>query len=171
LPHAAPRPAPVSQHHQETPVPQQATPAAVGSTATHQEEPSGTGISVRDEAVTGAVAMPGHKVGDRDTAGMTGTVSKWRPGATGRHYAAIRADEPALARQAPGGDGPAPLQVQLGAASGIATSGSGAPTVGGSAAFLPVAVGENAVASHRLARATDVEARHHDAEAPTVSPD
>jgi hypothetical protein len=172
LPHAA-RPAPVSRHHQQNPVPQQhqATPAAVGSTATHQDEPSGTGISVRNEAVIGAVATPGRKVGDRDTAGTTGTVSQWRPGATDRHYAAARADEPATVQETPGGDGPAPLQVQLGAVSGIPTSGSGAPTEGGSAAFLPVAVGENAVASHRLARATDVEARHHDAEAPTVSPD
>jgi hypothetical protein len=172
LPHAA-RPAPVSQHHQQTPVPQQhqMTPAAVGSTAAHQQEPSGTGISVRDEAVTGAVASPGREVGDRDTAGMTGTVSQWRPGAADRHYAAARADEPETVQETPGGDGPAPLQAHLGAVSGIPTSGSGAPTEGGSAAFLPVAVGENAVASHRLARATDVEARHHDAEEPTVSPD
>jgi hypothetical protein len=170
LPHAA-RPAPVSQHHQHTPVPQQqATPDAVGSTAT-QEEPSGIGISVRDEAVNGAVAAAGRKVGNRDTAGITGTVSQWRPGATDRQYAATRADEPATVQETPGGDGPAPLQVHFGAVSGIPTSGSGAPTEGGSAAFLPVAVGENAVASHRLARATDVEARHHDAEAPTVSPD
>ena len=39
------------------------------------------------------------------------------------------------------------------------------------AALLPVAMGEQAVASHRLPLATDVKARQHDAEAQTASPD
>jgi hypothetical protein len=71
----------------------------------------------------------------------------------------------------PGGDGPAPLQGHLGAISGISTTGSGAPTEGGSAAFLPAAVAASSMAFHRLPIATDVEVRRHDAEAPTVSPD
>jgi hypothetical protein len=71
----------------------------------------------------------------------------------------------------PGGDGPAPLQGHPGAISGISTTGSGAPTEGGSAAFLPAAVAASSMAYHRLRIATDVEVPRHDAEAPTVSPD
>jgi hypothetical protein len=91
---------------------------------------------------------------------------------TDRHHTAVEADAPEAVRVTPAGDGPAPLQGwYFGAVSGIPAIGSGAPTEGSSAAFLPVAVGEHAVASHRLPLAADVEARHHDAEAPTVSPD
>ncbi len=68
----------------------------------------------------------------------------------------------------PGGEGPAPLQVHLGA--GISTSASGVPTEGGSAAYLPAVVAGDPVA-HRSPAATDVDVRCHDAEAPTVSPD
>ncbi|WP_213006453.1 hypothetical protein [Paractinoplanes toevensis] len=69
-------------------------------------------------------------------------------------------------------DGPAaPLQLHLGDVSGTPTSGSGTPTEGGSAAFLPAAIANSTVACHRLPIASDVEVRRYDAEAPTVSPD
>ncbi|MEU4245133.1 hypothetical protein [Actinoplanes sp. NPDC026619] len=71
-----------------------------------------------------------------------------------------------------GGDGPAaPLQLHLGDVSGNPTSGSGTPTEGGSAAFLPAAIANSTMACQRLPIASDVEVRRHDAEAPTVSPD
>ena len=97
----------------------------------------------------------------------------------GKRHSIVTAGHPAAATAArpdtpgnttPGGDGPAPLQV-LGALSGISTGASGAPTEGGSAAFLPAAVASGLVAVHRLRKATDVEARRFDAEAPTVSPE
>jgi hypothetical protein len=79
---------------------------------------------------------------------------------------------PATASEdSPGGDGPAPLQLHLGDVSGTPTSGSGTPTEGGSAAFLPDAIASSTMASQRLPIASDVEARRTDAEAPTVSPD
>jgi hypothetical protein len=79
---------------------------------------------------------------------------------------------PETVRETPsGGDGPAQLQVHLGGISGLSTSGSGAPTEGGSAAFLPAAVAASSMAFQRLAQPTDVEVRRYDAEAPTVSPD
>ncbi|MFF5084757.1 hypothetical protein ACFY36_47610 [Actinoplanes sp. NPDC000266] len=72
----------------------------------------------------------------------------------------------------PGDDEPAaPLRLRLGDVSGTPTSGSGTPTEGGSAAFLPAAIANGTMASHLAAIASDVEARQHDAEAPTVSPD
>jgi hypothetical protein len=89
-----------------------------------------------------------------------------------RHRAVVTAAQPDPVQDStPDDDGPAPLQVRLGALSGLSTSGPGAPTEGGSAAVLPAAVGGTPVADHRLPRATDVEARRHDAVAPTVSPD
>ena len=66
---------------------------------------------------------------------------------------------------------PRPLRVHLGASAASPTTGSGTPTEGGSAAFLPAAVADSTMACHRLPIATDVEVRRHDAEAPTVSPD
>jgi hypothetical protein len=89
----------------------------------------------------------------------------------GHPVAATAARPDTLGNTTPGGDGPAPLQVHLGALSGISTSASGAPTEGGSAAFLPAAVASGLVAYHRLRTATDVEVRRFDAETPTVSPD
>ncbi len=75
-------------------------------------------------------------------------------------------------RETPGGDGPAPLRARLGAASGLPAAGSGTATDGGtSAAVLPATVAGGTPASQRLPITTDVEARRHDAEAPTVSPD
>ncbi|MCO8277594.1 hypothetical protein M1L60_44155 [Actinoplanes sp. TRM 88003] len=72
----------------------------------------------------------------------------------------------------PGGDTPAaPLRLHLGEVSGTPASGSGTPTEGGSAAFLPAAIANSTVARHVPAIAPDVEARRYDAEAPTVSPD
>ena len=71
----------------------------------------------------------------------------------------------------PGGDQNTPQPVQLGALSGISTSASGAPTEGGSTAVLPAAIASGSVATHGLRQTADVEARRHDAEAPTVSPD
>jgi hypothetical protein len=71
----------------------------------------------------------------------------------------------------PGGDGPAPLRLHLGDVSGTPTSGSGTPTEGGSAAFLPAAMASSTMACQRLPIASDVEVRRTDAEAPTVSPD
>jgi hypothetical protein len=85
------------------------------------------------------------------------------------HRAAARS---AMASQElPGGDGPAPLQLHLGDVSGTPTSGSGTPTEGGSAAFLPAAIASSTMAYQRLPIASDVEVRRTDAEAPTVSPD
>jgi hypothetical protein len=110
------------------------------------------------------VPVAGHRAVHRHSTGNRGT--RRHPVAE-----AIAAD-PETGREAPpGGDGPAPLQVHLGAVSGISTNGSGAPTEGGSAAFLPAAVAAGTMAFHRLPIATDVEVRRHDAEAPTVSPD
>ncbi|HEY7271144.1 MAG TPA: hypothetical protein VH502_00325 [Actinoplanes sp.] len=80
--------------------------------------------------------------------------------------------EPDTVRQTPyGGDGPASPQGQFGAVNGLSTGGSGAPTVGGSAAVLPSAVAAGSMGFHRLAQPTDVEVRRSDAKAPTVSPD
>jgi hypothetical protein len=88
------------------------------------------------------------------------------------HPASHTVAELGTVREAPyGGDGPAPQQVQFGAVSGLSTGGSGAPTVGGSAAFLPATVAASSMAFHRLARPADVEVRRSDAEAPIVSPD
>ena len=81
------------------------------------------------------------------------------------------AESEAIRESSSRGDGPAPLQVHLGAVSGLLTCGSGGQTEGGSAAVLPAAVAASSMAFHRLAQATDVEVRRCDAEAPTVSPD
>ncbi|XVU25517.1 hypothetical protein ACQPZJ_00150 [Actinoplanes sp. CA-054009] len=101
------------------------------------------------------------------------------PAAHRRHHHARAAQaakvvtpETAGEESTPGGDEPAaPLRLRLGDVSGTPTSGSGTPTEGGSAAFLPAAIASSTMASHLAAIASDVEARQHDAEAPTVSPD
>jgi hypothetical protein len=78
----------------------------------------------------------------------------------------------ATSEDLPGNPGPAaPLQLHLGDVSGTPTSGSGTPTEGGSAAFLPAAIADSTMACHLLPFASDVEVRRYDAEAPTVSPD
>jgi hypothetical protein len=90
-----------------------------------------------------------------------------------RHAVAEAAEPDTIRENQPGGNGPAPtpMQVHFGAISGISTSGSGAPTEGGSAAFLPAAGAAGPMALHRKPRATHVEVRRLIAEAPTVSPD
>ncbi|MBL7260791.1 hypothetical protein [Paractinoplanes lichenicola] len=104
-----------------------------------------------------------------------GKASSSAPSAHRHHrtaHAVIAAPETARKDSTPGNDGPAaPLRLHLGDVSGTPTSGSGTPTEGGSAAFLPAAIANTAMVSHAAAIASDVEARRHDAEAPTVSPD
>ena len=69
-------------------------------------------------------------------------------------------------------DGPAaPLRPYLGESGGSAAMGPATPMEGGCAAFLPAAIADSTMACHPLPIATDVDARRHDAEAPTVSPD
>ncbi|XVV12813.1 hypothetical protein ACQP2X_00155 [Actinoplanes sp. CA-131856] len=107
-----------------------------------------------------------------------GKVSSAPPAHRHHHHARaaqaakVVAPETAGEESTPGGDEPAaPLRLRLGDVSGTPTSGSGTPTEGGSAAFLPAAIARGTMASHLAAIASDVEARQHDAEAPTVSPD
>ena len=118
----------------------------------------GSQVEVPSTAATADTSVPHVAAADRNVA---------RP-----HSVTATATERKTFRETtPGGDGPAPLQVHLGAVSGFSTFGSGTPAEGGSAAFLPAAVAAGTVAFHRLPLATDVEVRRHDAEAPTVSPD
>lgn len=121
---------------------------------------------------TGRPAAPAAQAASAQVVRTTGSVSKRHPLVTDRHPAAVMAAGPEIHRDTtPDGDGPAPLRVHLGALSGLSTATSGAPTEGGSPAFLPAAVAGSTVAHHRLLKAADVGARRHDAEAPTVSPD
>jgi hypothetical protein len=99
------------------------------------------------------------------------TVARQHTIAADQHPAAATAADPETVSDTPGGDGPAPLRVHLGAANGVPASGPSTATEGGSAAFLPAKVADSTVACHRLPIAADVEVRRHDAEAPTVSPD
>lgn len=87
--------------------------------------------------------------------------------------ASVTADGPVPNRRdTPRGDGPAgPLRPYLGDSGGSAATGPATPTEGGCAAFLPAAIADSTMACHPLPIATDVGARRHDAEAPTVSPD
>jgi hypothetical protein len=119
----------------------------------------------RDEEVPAAERQPDR----RDQVGKT--VARQHTFAADRHRAAVTAAEPETVSDTPGGDGPAPLRVHLGAANGVPASGPSTATEGGSAAFLPAKVADSTVACHRLPIAADVEVRRHDAEAPTVSPD
>jgi hypothetical protein len=105
----------------------------------------------------------------RSTVGTT--VTRQHSIAVDRHPAAVMVAEPEMVSDTPGGDGPAPLRVNLGAANGVPASGPGSATDGGSSGFLPAKVADSTVACHRLPIATDVDVRCHDAEAPTVSPD
>jgi hypothetical protein len=140
-------PASGAQHHLRFPAAAGSRlPAAAGSTVRRQ--PDASGAAVRDDARKGPLAAPGARVGDRESL-----------------------DAPQTVRRTTDGDGPAPLRVHLGAVSGAPVAGSGSPTEPGSAAFLPAAVGDRALAGHRLPSAADAAARGHDAEAPTVSPD
>jgi hypothetical protein len=121
-------------------------------------------------AVTGEEIPEAEPVLDRRSTVGT-TVTRQRSIAADRNPGAVTAAEPEMVSDTPGGDGPAPLRVDLGAANGVPASGSGSATDGGSSGFLPAKVADSTVACHRLPIATDVEVRRHDAEAPTVSPD
>jgi hypothetical protein len=137
--------------HAQRPVhgiqPHAATPAIV-------QRPVATPVPARPAVVSGHQARRGSRA------------------VVERHVVVAEAATPDTAREStPDGDGPAPAQGHLGAVSGLSTSGSGVPTGGGSAALRPAAVAASTMAIHRLPIATDVEARRHDAEAPTVSPD
>jgi hypothetical protein len=146
----------------------QATPAMTAQLPTADAAvaaPRTTAVSsATDLAPVRSVPVAGLRADHRHSTGN---------GVHRRHSVAeATAAEPETIRETtPGGDGPAPLQVHLGAVSGISTNGSGTPTEGGSAAFLPAAVAAGTMAFHRLPIATDVEVRRHAAEAPTVSPD
>ncbi|WP_143162594.1 hypothetical protein [Couchioplanes caeruleus] len=123
-----------------------------------------------DPAVTApASGRPGADVaaGEQKSAPVLTTDLVWhKVGKT------VTAAVPTTVRETPGGDGPAPLRVDPGAANGIPASGSGTLTDGGpSAAVLPSAVADSTTACRRLPIAADVEVRRDDAEAPTVSPD
>jgi hypothetical protein len=134
-------------------------------------------VADRSPATSTADPEPALPVAAAPAAGHAaeGSTVSWRQlGAVDRHSVAAEAAEPGTVRDStntPGGNGPAPLQVQIGAVSGIPASGSGAPTEGGCAAFLPAGVAAGTMAFHRLPNATDVEVRRFDVEAPTVSPD
>ncbi|GAA0474713.1 hypothetical protein GCM10010167_34850 [Paractinoplanes deccanensis] len=134
-----------------------------------------------DEPVVAGAASP---VRNKNTATLRapvrhGKVISAAPAHRHRHHARAAqaakgaAPEHAAEVSTPGGDEPAaPLRLHLGDVSGTPTSsGSGKPTEGGSAAFLPAAIANSTMACHPAAIASDVEARRHDAEAPTVSPD
>jgi hypothetical protein len=151
-------------------------PAAAPDDAPGRDDAPGKTVQGSKPAVTpatgDAAATRTADTAPVHEAGTHGSVSKRHTTVGHPHPTTVTATSPDTVRDStPGGDGPAPLQVHLGAISGISTSGPGAPTEGGSAAVLPAAVGSGPVADHRLPRATDVEVRRHDAEAPTVSPD
>ncbi|MBB4696060.1 hypothetical protein [Paractinoplanes abujensis] len=120
-------------------------------------------------------ARPAPAAGHHTVAAVRRGKASSAPSAHRHHrtaHAVIAAPETAQEDSTPGRNGPAaPLRLHLGDVSGTPTSGSGTPTDGGSAAFLPAAIASSAMVSHAAAIASDVEARRHDAEEPTVSPD
>ena len=131
-----------------------------------------TGTAAQGTDPVPDVPASGLTAGHRTSVGPTGSVRQRHPIVADRTPTAATAAAPGTVRKnTPGGDGPAPLRVHLGAVSGIPACGSGAPTEGGSIAVLPAAVVTSATALSGLRGATDVEARRHAAEAPTVSPD
>ncbi|MEU7903782.1 hypothetical protein [Actinoplanes sp. NPDC049118] len=139
---------------------------------------SGADRTGADEAAAdqvGGAAITGEEIPEAepvlDRRSTVGTTVIRQHSSADRHQAAVMVAEPEMVSDTPGGDGPAPLRVHLGAANGVPASGPGSATDGGSSAFLPAKVADSTVARHRLPNATDVEVRRHDAEAPTVSPD
>jgi hypothetical protein len=147
--------------HDQAPTRSDVDPADAGETIAEQG-----GIVVdQDRKVPAAERQPDRWYPVGKTVARQHTIADRHPAA------ATAAAEPETVSDTPGGDGPAPLRVHLGAASGIPASGAGTATDGGAAAFLPAKVADSTVARHRLPIATDVEVRRHDAEAPTVSPD
>lgn len=135
---------------------------------------TGADVTVVDRVNSGAVGGEDVPAAERklDRQNVVGkTVIRQHVIAADRHPAAVWAAPSETVRDTPGGDGPAPLRVHLGAANGVPASGPGTGTDGGSAAFLPAKVADSTMACHRLPIATDVEVRRYDAGAPTVSPD
>jgi hypothetical protein len=167
----APEPVPDQVAEVQEPEPPQAVTASVTRVnppgpAPDRSVPDQLGQVVhRDDRVPAAELEPArrHPVGK--------TVTRQHKIAVDRHPAAVTTAEAETVSETPGGDGPAPLRVHLGAANGVPASGPGTAMDGGSAAFLPARVADSTVAYRRLPIATDVEVRRHDAEAPTVSPD
>jgi hypothetical protein len=162
------QPAPVT-------APRTKTSSPVVDLRQHEQAPDHTSHqdkrSHRDTGSGAAASTPTEDTAPVHPAGAHRSVSERHTTVSHRHPATVTATSPDAVRDAlPRDDGPAPLQVHFGAISG-STAGSGAPTEGGSAAVLPAAFGSGPVADHRQPRATDVEARRNDAEAPTVSPD
>lgn len=120
------------------------------------------------------IAAPGPMVskGPALSARHPVLVGGFAPGRAVVRSATSAVAAPETAREStPGGGGSAPPQVHFGAISGLSTSGSGAQTEGGSAAFLPAAVAAGSMACRRLPIATGDRIRRYDAGAPTVSPD
>ena len=148
----------------------------VHETVADQSEPDPAGIARTVAGLAGQAVDTDEKapaaVRQHDRRHRVGkTVTRQRTFAADRHPAAVTATEVETVSETPGGDGPAPLRVHLGAANGVPASGPVTATDGGSAAFLPARVADSTVACHRLPIVADVEVRRHDAEAPTVSPD
>lgn len=156
-----PAPAPAPAVDEATPRPEPVTMPA----ADEAVQP------VRDVVATGPETIGPEAIAPVATvAAVSEAPAGKRHTVTGGQPVAVPAAAPDTVRDAtPGGDGPAPLQVHIGAG-GIPTSASGTPTEGGSAAYLPATVAGDPVA-HRSPSVTDVGVRRHDAEAPTVSPD
>jgi hypothetical protein len=142
-----------------------ALPQEDEKSAPQETEPAISRAPIRKAPAAGRSAVVPVKHGKTSSA-----PSAHRHHRTAHAVIAAPATEPR--ESTPGSDGPAaPLRLHLGDVSGTPTTGSGTPTEGGSAAFLPAAIASSTMAGHSAAVASDVEARRHDAEAPTVSPD
>ncbi len=167
---ADPRPvAPATTPVTEQPRTAAAPAPAASPSGDSDPEPQVAPVSVPSEASVVPVPVTPATVLHKDEARAKVGKTVLRPGRTGDSVAVAEQD---TVRDTPGGDGPAPLRARLGAASGLPAAGSGTATDGGtSAAVLPATVAGGTTASQRLPITTDVEARRHDAEAPTVSPD
>jgi hypothetical protein len=172
-----PAPRPVAKH--VTRIPQPAAKAVPAddrdlheADAPRQEVPQAA-PAVRVSSIAIIKARRASGVGSHAAVPVKHVRAAFAPSAHRHRAATSVAPTPAtVVNETPGGDGPAaPLQLHLGDVSGTPASGSGAPTEGGSAAFLPAAIADSTMACHLLPIASDVEVRRHDAEAPTVSPD
>jgi hypothetical protein len=159
----SPKPAAPAAVSSKPAVPATDSPSSVSSSSVNPATITpAVQVAPVDKTELSPVEIPAHRVAHASTA--VRTVAR-------RHSAPSVAESDTVRENQPGGDGPAPLQVHLGAVSGIPAGGSGTPTEGGSAAVLPAAVAAGTMAPHRLPIATDIEVRRNDAEAPIVSPD
>ena len=170
----APVAAPLTRTPDTDSRPDQATPDADAELVLETPAPAATPVTraaaanrIADPVPVAPVVAPRQPAGHHDTAATTASAGARHSIPTERH--AVTAAVPDTTPG--GGDLPASPRVQFGALSGISTNASGAPTEAGSAAVLPAAVASGVLASQHLLRATDVEVRRFDAEAPTVSPD